>query len=494
MASPRGCAIGLKIIFDMQQISLRSAIAAFLCLLGGCTVGPDFVAPKSHLPAQFSEAPATAAQVAATNAQLQQWWRSFDDRELNQLITLAIADNIDLKIADQRLLQARAQRDEIAAGAYPTLGATAEAERARASTTLEYPPGFGNYHDFIGGFDASWELDIFGGNRRATEAAQDRVFATIEGRRALMVSLLSEVASDYATLRATQTLLAIAQDNVRVANDVYQLTERELKSGIGTDLQTLQARAQLEATEAKLPGLKAQIAVMAHAIAILLGRTPDALLATLSRPVPLMSPPADMPATVPAAVIANRPDVHEAEFAYEAANAQIGVAIAARLPDFSIPLSIMPEASAINQLFSFASLAYAATLSASAPLYQGGKLNAREREARAAAQAARLHYHQVVLQALAEVQNDLVHLQSDQQTHLALSAAYRDSQTALDHATLLYHAGLTDFLTLLTNERANFAAHDALAQNDLALVQDYIALFKALGGTPEAAPPAAVKP
>jgi NodT family efflux transporter outer membrane factor (OMF) lipoprotein len=451
-------------------------------LLGGCTVGPDFMRPKMDLPPQFTERAATPTEIAVTQAQLSHWWQSFDDPVLNSLEAQILTGNIDLQVAAERLVQARAQRDQVAAGALPTVDFVGSAEQARASTTVTYPPGFGDYGAFLYGFDASWELDIFGENRRMTEAADNQIRRTLASRRALLVSLTSELASDYASLRAAQYRLSIAESNVNIAYQVVNLTQTELAQGVGTDLEMLQARSQLESTKATLPALRAQVAVMAHAIGVLLGRYPGALEAQLSQPMPLMSPPATLPATIPAEVIANRPDVHEAEFQYAAANAEIGVAVAERLPHISIPLTLTPQASALNTLFEAASLTYSAALSGVQHVYAGGRYRARERAARASAEVARLDYRTAVLKALQEVEDALVRLQSDQQSEAALRASLRDAKTALDHASRLYNAGLTDFITLLTDERTVFASRDALANSQVAVLQDTIALFKALGG------------
>jgi NodT family efflux transporter outer membrane factor (OMF) lipoprotein len=464
-----------------NQKSFVSLLAA-TAVLGGCTVGPNFRTPKLDLPAQFTERPATPAEIALTDAQLTRWWTSFDDPILDRLIDQAIAGSLDLQAARQRLIQAREERIETAAGALPSVDFGAEAARARASTTLEYPPGFGNYHAYELGFDASWELDIFGENRRQTEAATARVGASIADRRAVLISLLSEVAADYAALRAAQARLAIAEDNVRTAQAVVSLATQEESQGVGTTLETVQARAQLEQTQSTLPGLRAQIAVMAHAIAVLLGRYPGDLEPMLDRRQRPMMPPATIPDTIPAEVVANRPDVHEALLDYAADNAEIGVATAEELPHFSIPLSITPQTSAIGELFEGASLTYSLALSGVQHIYQGGRLNARLRAAQAAAEAARLNYKETVLSALQQVEDALVRVQSEREANRSLISSVRDARTALSQSTRLYNAGLTDFLTVLTDERTVFSSRDALAESDLALVDDYISLFKALGG------------
>jgi NodT family efflux transporter outer membrane factor (OMF) lipoprotein len=260
------------------------------------------------------------------------------------------------------------------------------------------------------------------------------------------------------------------------------LAAQEESQGIGTTLETIQARAQLEQTQSTLPALRAQIAVMAHAIGVLLGRDPTDLEAMLDRRQPLMLPPATIPDTIPAEVIANRPDVHEALLHYAAANAEIGVATAEELPHFSIPISITPQASALGELFEGASLTYSLALSGVQHIYQGGRLNARLRAAQAAAEAARLNYEETVLSALQQVEDALVRVQTERETNASLVLSVRDARTALSQSTRLYNAGLSDFLTVLTDERTVFESRDALAESDLALVDDTISLFKALGG------------
>lgn len=468
----------------MGAMAFRTAAFALplATLLAGCTVGPNFAKPKLDLPAQFTERPATSTEIALSDTQLKRWWTAFDDPTLDRLVDEAIAGNLDLKVARQRLIAARAQKVEAAAGALPTVDFGASYTRARSSTTVTWPPGIGNYHYYQLGFDASWELDIFGENRRATEAAGYNVDATIAGRRALLVSLLSELATDYATLRSAQAELAIAESNVKTAQEVLSYTQQLEAQGIGTTVEMLQARSQLEQTQSTLPHLRANVAVMAHAIAVLLGRYPGDLDAMLTVPQPLMVTPATVPNSVPATVIANRPDVHEALMQYAAANAQIGVAIAAELPHFAIPLTITPQSSALSTLFEGASMTFTAALEGTQHLYAGGKLNAKIREARAVAEEAELNYKSAVLSALQQVQDALVRVGTERQTNAALVSALADADKALHQSTELYHAGLTDFLTVLTNERTVFASRDELAQSDLALVTDYISLYKALGG------------
>ena len=464
----------------VQPRALAATLSAVL--LAGCTVGPDFSAPKLKLPPQFTERPATPTEIALADAQVARWWQSFNDPTLDQLVRQAVAGNIDLKMARQRLVEARAERVEVAAGGLPSVDFGGQYVRARSSTNVTWPPGTGNYQYYQYGFDASWELDIFGGNRRATQAADFGVKASIEDRRAILVSLLAEVATDYATLRARQAELAIAESNVKIARDTLSYATQLESQGIGTTVAVLQARAQLERTQSSLPRLHADIAVMAHAIAVLLGHNPGYLEAMLEAPRPPMLPPPSLPDTVPSDVIANRPDVHEALMQYGAANAEIGVAVAAELPHFTIPLTLTPQASLLGELFQAASVTFSAAIEGTQHLYEGGKLRAGVEKARAAAEDARLAYRQTVLSALQQVEDALVREQTERAANASLRASVRDAEKALSESTRLYNAGLTDFLTVLTDERTVFQSRDALAQSDLTLLLDDISLYKALGG------------
>jgi outer membrane protein TolC len=179
-------------------------------LAAGCTVGPDYVPPRPAVPAQFTEQPATPAQVADATARLKRWWAEFHDPLLDRLVDRAIAENYDLRIARQQLLAARESRLITAAGDDPVVNFGGSFSQDNSSTTLQYPPGIGAYRTYELGFDASYELDVFGGRRRAEEAADAQVAASIDDRRSILVSLLAELAADYTRLRGAQLRLSIA--------------------------------------------------------------------------------------------------------------------------------------------------------------------------------------------------------------------------------------------------------------------------------------------
>ena len=459
----------------------RAAACALAALLSGCTVGPDYTKPSLALPAGWTEQRITAANAEAADT-LKDWWTQFHDPALTQLVADVIAGNLQLQMAREKLREARAERTAAGAAAYPQIGLGAAASDANSSTTLQWPPGNGIDRTYAFGFDASWELDVFGGTRRAEQAADATVDATIEARRAVLVTLLAELATDYATLRATQQRVAIAQKNVAVAERALDLTSTSFARGLTTDLAVTQARSRLESVQASVPPLQAQATRLIHAIAVLTGRFPGELDTQLAVAAPVVPVPPTLPLSLPSEVVANRPDIRRAERQLASDTAKIGAAISQLYPHFEIPLTLMPTTSYLHEAFNAASMVWSIGLSATQTVYDGGRRTARVDEAKAAAQADLEQYHQTVLVAFREVEDALTNRQAEDQRRAALQAASRDSQKAANQAERLYAAGLTDFLNVLTTESTEYAAEDQLALSDLARVQQVINLYQALGG------------
>ncbi|AOJ82917.1 RND transporter [Burkholderia savannae] len=471
----------------MRSISFRpprcaAALTAGACAiaLAACTaVGPDYRPPRPAHPSDWTARGGDAAP--ADPAQSQDWWRAFRDPLLDKLIAQAIGGNQDLAIARQRLLQARAERDRIASRLGPAVSAGGTADALRSSRALDWPPGIGQSRTYRLGFDASWELDVFGGTRRAIESADAQVEAIDEDRRAILVSLVSELASDYAELRASQARLRLAADNVASLDATLRLTERAQRRGLGTSFEVAQARAELELAQAALPPLRASVARLAHAIGVLTGGFPGELRDALAAPGATLPVAPQLPVALPADVIRERPDIRAAERRFAAATAQIGVARAAQLPRFAIPLSVGSTASLVQDLFASASVAWSIALEGTQTLYDGGRAKAGVSAAQAAAEAARIAYAQRVRVAFREVEDALTAIRAERDRQKALVAAADSSQDAQSRAMRLYRGGLSDYLSVLTAQRATYRARDALALSRLAHVQGVIALYKALG-------------
>lgn len=454
-------------------------LASLLAGLSGCaTVGPDYRAPTLDVPANWTEA--GTAMPADGHDGLRAWWRAFQDPLLDKLVDQTLAHNQDLDIALARLRQARAERVQIAAAAMPEVSAGAAGQAVRDSKALASQPG-GQARTWHLGVDASWELDLFGGTRRAVEAADAGIQALAEDHRALQVSLVAEMVSDYAGLRAAQVRLTIARDNIRTLVNAEKLAEQAYRAGLGALADVTQARAEREAAEAQPPLLQADIARFSHAIGVLAGGFPGDWHAALATAAPALPVPADLPLSLPSEVIRQRPDVRADERRLAAATAQIGVAQAGRFPTFRIPLGIGSTASVIHDLFSGASLAWSAAIQGSQSLYDAGRAQAGVTAAQANADAVRRVYERDVRSALRDVEDALTAWNSERQRQSVLRQAASDSEQARQQATQRYARGLSAYLPVLVAQRSVNQARDALALSQLAQLRGAVALYKALG-------------
>ena len=467
-------------------VSITLAASTTACT----TVGPDYRHEAPAYPQAWSAALPDAAPAGADA--MAAWWRAFNDPLLDQLVQQSLARNQDLDIARLRLTQARAERDQVASHLGPQAGATADATASRSARALQYPPGIGESRAYRLGLDASWEIDVFGGRHRAVERADAEVQAIEADGDALRISLLAELAADYAALRATQQRTAIARDNVATLAAAEQLAARAARHGLGTTADVAQARAERELAEARIPELQGDEVRLAHAIGVLAGGFPadqkDALAADGQA---LLSPPA-LPAGLPSDVVRNRPDIRAAERRLAAATAGIGVATAEQFPKFVIPLGLGSAASLLHDLFSDASIVWSLGASASQSVYDGGRAAAGLRVAQAQAQMQRVAYAQTLRRAFQDVEDALAGLNAERARQQALAAAVHDSQDALARATRLYRNGLTGYLAVLTAQRATYQSRDALALSQLARTRHAIGLYKALGAgwqAPSATPP-----
>lgn len=461
---------------------LRQALlASLLTVLAGCsTVGPDYQTQAPDVPAHWIEA--DAAPPDGDHDDLRTWWRAFQDPLLDRLVDQTLAHNQDLEIALARLHQARAERVQIAAAGLPEVSLGAAGEAVRGSEALGSQTG-GQARTWHLGFDASWEPDLFGGTRRAVEAADAGIQALAEDRRALQVSLVAEVVSDYVGLRAAQQRLLIAHDNIRTLVEAEHLAEQAQRSGLGAPADVTQARAEREMAEAQPPLLHADVARFRHAIGVLTGGFPGDWHAALATPAPApaLPMPADLPLSLPSDVIRQRPDLRADERRLAAATAQIGVAEAQRFPRFRIPLGFGTSASVIHDLFSGASLAWSAAMQGGQSLYDGGHARAGITAAQANADAVRRVYERDVSVALRDVEDALTAWTSERQRQAALQKAVDDSQQALQQASQLYTRGLSAYLPVLVAQRSLNQARDTLALSQLAQRRGEIALYKALG-------------
>jgi multidrug efflux system outer membrane protein len=455
--------------------------AVSVALLNGCTAGPNYRPPRTSVSATFANANQTPT---STNQTAVAWWQGFKDPELNRLIELAVAGNHDLRIAKARVLEARALRSQAILSALPIVHSSASYTKSVASADSE--PGFARSERelslFNTGFDATWELDLFGGVRRAIQAASAGVAATEEARRDVLVSLIAEVARNYFDLRGAQHELEVARRNAENEGQTLEWTEARLRAGRGTELDTARARAQWEAAEAGLPPLEAAIKHALHRAGVLVGRQPTALEGELASPAPLPAFPPMLSIGTPAELLRRRPDIRAAERSLALATALVGVQTADLFPRVVFNGKLAFEASQLSGLGGPGSDTYSFGPSITWPALDLGRVRAAIKAANARAEAQLAAYEKTVLTALEETENALVDFgrQQAQRDHLAASA--RSSAQAVDLANQRYQSGMVDFLIVLDAERTQLAVEDQLAQSQTRTATALVAVYKALGG------------
>ncbi|HET6246810.1 MAG TPA: efflux transporter outer membrane subunit [Tepidisphaeraceae bacterium] len=488
-----------------KALCIPAAAFCMLPLLGsGCTVGPDYHPPQTQMPAKWI-APTTmpaATQpsvVAPLPADVAQWWKSFRDPQLDALVAQAVTCNLDVRMATARLRAARAQRGISGAALLPEIDANGNYSRegfgkgnVRAfpgphGTTITKNTAF-RANQYQAGFDSSWELDIFGGTRRDIESADQNIAAAVEDRRDVLVTLISEVAVDYISLRGTQEEIKIAHENLDSEQHTAEVTRKKFGAGFLAKLDVSNADAQVYSTQSDIPALEIMERQQIYALSLLLGREPAALLADLSPPGTIPFTPPVVPIGLPAELLRRRPDIRRAEAQLHSATAQIGVATADLYPKISLLGSLQLSSGQLKGLSNWANNAWNIGPAVSWPLFSGGRIQANIELQNAQTENALLVYKQTVLTALQEVESALIAYSKEQQRRDALEKAVAANTAARNVANQLYQTGQTDFLNVLNAERSLYGAQLALTQSDTNIATDLAALYKALGGGWEAGP------
>jgi multidrug efflux system outer membrane protein len=462
--------------------SLALILWLFLAILSGCMVGPNFQRPQTPLPADWAGPTAESRPVTPAEEELARWWTLFDDATLASLVEKAVQSNLDLKQAEARIRQARAARGIVAAGIGPTVDATGAYQHSRAAGSVNGKSEGVITDQYQAGFDAGWELDIFGGVRRAIEAADADLQAALETRRDVLVTLTAEVARNYIDLRAFQERIAISRQNLEAQKHSAALTRLRFQGGFIGALDVANADAQVATTAAQIPLLEASARQSIYSLSVLLGRDPAALIGDLSpvAVIPLAAP--SIPLGVPADLLRRRPDVRRAEAEIHAATARIGVATADLFPRFTISGSVGLRAGDFSSWFDWASRIWSFGPSASWNLFEMGRTRSNIEQQQALQDQSLITYQQTVLTALQEVENALIASAKEEEHRRVLREAVSANRKAVDLAKTLYTQGHTDFLNVLNAQRSLYASEDALIRSTGSVSTNLVALFKALGG------------
>jgi multidrug efflux system outer membrane protein len=465
---------------DWRQFVVRNyrftigtlGLLSCLLLLAGCKVGPNFTPPQTPVPNEWVgpvPPPPTAAE-----QDLARWWTVFQDPNLTSLIERAIQSNLDLQLAEARVRQARAARGVAASGLGPTVDATGSYRRTgTAAVTSDL---------YQAGFDAIWELDIFGGIRRNIEAATATLEATEDARLNTLVTLTAEVALNYIDLRAFQEQIAIARRNLKAQQHSAELTRQRFQGGFVSGLDVANAEAQVASTAAQIPILEQAAQQAVYSLSLLLGLEPGALLTELTPPEAIPAAPPTVPVGVPSELLRRRPDIRQAEAQIHAATAQIGVATADLFPRFSLTGDLSTQGSKFSSLTDWSNRFWSIGPSASWTLFATGRIRSNIEVQKALQEQSLIVYRQTVLTALQDVENALIASAKEQEHYKLLTEAVAANRRAVDLATKLYTQGQTDFLNVLQAQGALYASETALTLSTRTLATNLVALYKALGG------------
>lgn len=452
-----------------------AALTAAVMLVGCASVGPDYQRPDLNVPSAFQgQATAPLSEV------LTHWWQQTGDAQLTGLVEAALAGSPTLAAAQARLRASRAQLRAAGADLGPTVEASGGASRSRGSRET------GSSGDartlYQAGFDARWEADLFGTNRRAQEAAEATAEASRYSLEDAQASLVAEVVSNYVLYRSTGQRLSIARTNLEAQRETLQITDWRVQAGLATSLALEQARANQAQTAAQIPALETTLAGYANALAVLAGEAPGTVTAALSVARPIPTIPAQVSLGIPADLLRQRADLRAAERSLAAATAQIGAAQAQRYPSITLSGSLGFEALSFGALGGAESLTRSLAASIAATLFDGGRLVAQVDLQRANRDEALETYRQAVLVALQDVENALVAVRNGERRVEWLATAAESARNAALLARHQFDAGVADYETVLDTERTRLSAEDshAAARADLATAR--IQLIKALGG------------
>ncbi|MGA2402746.1 MAG: efflux transporter outer membrane subunit [Syntrophobacteraceae bacterium] len=474
----------------------RQFLALFLTAwLGGCAMGPDYTRPAMEAPAKWNEAREKAQPAVALDQTA--WWESFGDPLLSELIVQAVKNNLDVKQAKERVVQARATLASTRASLWPSATGTGSVTRSKSSenvigsgaapanasgvsTPISSGLLYSTFYDV--GFDASWELDVFGGTRRSIESARAKVDADVEDLHNTLLTLLGDVAKYYVELRSYQEQLGITRGNAESQQHSVEVTRERYRLGLTTYLDVAQAEAQKLSTESDIPTIEASVKQSIHRLGILLGKEPNALEAMLSEARPLPKAGGVMSAGIPSELLTRRPDLRKDERKLASASADIGVATADLYPKFDLTLGMGLESLTASKLLALSNGYWSIVPEVSMLLFDAGKTRANIEGKRAVYEESLYAYRYSFLKALEDVENSLTDYYTEQTRCSTLADYVHASEEALALADERYRRGLANFLNVLEAQRTLYSAQSSHRQSEAKVLTSLVSLYKALGG------------
>jgi multidrug efflux system outer membrane protein len=446
--------------------------------LAGCAVGPNYQRTTVNAPVAFRDA---SNQVSTNSLADLPWWGVFKDPGLQDLVRVALTNNYDLRVTLTRVDQARALHAQARSQFLPQVGYVGEASRGRnAFLDLPAPNGGQTMNGFLGGFGALWEIDLWGRVRRMSEAARANLMATQQGRRTVMISLLSGVAQAYFELLELDEQLAISRRTRDSYERTYKLFDDQHAAGLASGLELSRAKLALRSVSANIPEIERQIALKENELNTLLGRNPGPVHRTstlLAQELPL-----DIPVGLPSALLERRPDIREAEEKVRAANAGIGVAIGDFFPRIGLTAFYGGTSTELHDLLSTRANTWSLAAATAGPLFTGGRLTGRYRQAKAACEEAKLQYQETALDAFREVSDALISHRRFEEERAEQAEAVDAGRAAVSMATDRYSEGKASYYEVLEAQQQLFPAENALSRIEAGRRLAVVQLYKALGG------------
>ncbi len=446
----------------------------------GCTVvGIDYVRPNLPLPSKWHNRLVGGLASQDSPRNLSEWWKTLNDEDLTRLINIAIEGNLDIKTAKAAVRQYRAARNVASANLLPNFSLSGSATQSRISENLDNE---NTTTDFNSGLDASWELDLFGGKRRSLEAAEADFQTGEEKLRDVLVSLIADVASCYIDLRTSQARLEVAENNIKIQEDTYNLNLCRYEAGLIDQLAVQQALYNLESTRSQLPRMRVEIEKAKNNLAFLLGKQPGTLQKELTDRKPLPLIPVEVAIGIPADILRQRPDIRKAERSLAAATARVGVAEAELYPKLTLSGSIGLTAATLGGLFSLNNAGLSGTSSVMWPLFDFGRVRQNIEIQSAQQEQSLFEYEKTVLSALKEVEEALSSYAEEQKSRRSLDVAAKAAAQAVELAQYNYESGLIDFNSVLLAQASLLTYQEQLTSSGGRIISCLISIYKRLGG------------
>lgn len=457
---------------------IYSLVPIAFILLAGCKLGPNYKRPKIDAPSVYRAAEQQAATQNAASLGDEKWWTVYQDPALQQLIRTALAENYDVRIAASRVMQAQALLGITRADQFPTVTAGAAGSNQRIPRTVAGPET--NTGAMAVNLSLFWELDFWGKFRRATEAARANLLATEWGQRAVMTSLVSNVAASYFQLRELDLELEISKQTLSTREESLRLVKVRAQGGVTSMMDVRQSEQLVYGAAANIPDLERRIEQQENFISVLIGKNPGPIVR--GKPLIENAIAATVPAGLPSALLERRPDIQSAEQLLVAANARIGVAKAAYFPQIALTGVGGFQSSALTSLFSGPAGFWNAGAQLAQPIFTGGRIRSGVRLSKAQQQEAELFYKQTIQQAFRDISDSLIAYIKNQEFRQQQDLLTKAAEDATRLSDVRYRGGAASYLEVLDSDTRYFSARLSLAQAELNERLALVQVYNALGG------------